>query len=176
MVQAHQRVGWPALRVAVSDAGSASRSFLRAAAAAVASAGSSVARTTGCDAYSAIMPTKCQGSFWANWPRTLTEPAFETAHQPAAGLMAFIGRPSPVFIEIAQKIAVWTGTVSSSLDSFTRFDEAAVGLTDFTGVVGDAQVRSKAWGPRQIFHATFLSPDAHPWKAGGREWVDRNVR
>lgn len=125
---------------------------------------------------SSLMAQKCQGSFWANWPKNTAEPAFEVAHQPAAGLMAFIGRPSPVFIEIAQKVAVWTGTVDSTRDLFNNFNESAVGITDSTGIVGNQQIRSKAWGPRNIAHATFLSPDTHPWKAGGLEWLDRNTR
>ena len=126
--------------------------------------------------YSGIMPLKCQGSFHANWPRNTAEPAFEVAHQPAVGLMAFISRPSPVFIEVAQKVAVWTGTVDSTRDLLNNVVEATFGLTDMTGVVGNTQVRSKGWGPRQIFHATFMSPDAHPWRAGGVEWIDRNTR
>lgn len=125
---------------------------------------------------SSLMAQKCQGSFWANWPKNTAEPAFEVAHQPASGLMAFIARPSPVFIEIAQKIGVWTGTVDSTRDLFNNFDEAAVGITDSTGIVGNQQIRAKAWGPRNIAHAAYLSPDDHEWKAGGLVWLDRNVR
>ncbi|MBB4844020.1 hypothetical protein HNP55_002556 [Paucibacter oligotrophus] len=126
--------------------------------------------------HSAIMPLKTQGSWYKNWPSNNAEPAFEVAHQPAAGLMAFVARPSPVYIEIAQKIAVWTGTIDASSDLLKYMDGAAAGISDPTGIVGNVQMRAKAWGPRNLCHATWLSPQDHPWRASGLQWLDRNSR
>ena len=92
------------------------------------------------------------------WPNNGAEPAWEVAHHPAAGLMAFMCRPSPVFIEIAQKIAVWNGTWSST-----------------SGVFGPAyQTRGKAWAVRSLAHAIFLTPDADAWKPAARSAMFRN--
>lgn len=131
---------------------------------------------TGAVPHSAVMPNKVQDSFWANWPSNTAGPAFEVAHQPAVGLMAFLSRPSPVFIEIAQKVGTWTATDYGTRDLKNNMDEAAVGIDDCTGIIGNQQIRSKAWGIRNILHPTFITPSSHPWRAGGVEWLDRNVR
>jgi hypothetical protein len=95
-----------------------------------------------------------------NWPRTATEPAWELAHHPAVGLMAFLCQPSPAFIEIAQKIAIWNATT-------LRKD----------GVFGFwSQVRGKAWGIRSLAHAIFLTPDGDPWKDAARASLAANAR
>jgi hypothetical protein len=94
------------------------------------------------------------------WPRTGSEPGWEVAHHPAVGLMAFLCQPSPVFIEIAQKIAIWNATALQ---------------TD--GVFGFwAQVRGKAWGIRSLTHAIFLTPDGDPWKAPAQGSLAANLR
>ena len=101
---------------------------------------------------------------------------WELAHQPAAGLMAFACRPSPVFIEQAQKIAVWNATRHGQSTITTGWAGAAVLADNTTGVLGFGghQVRGFAWGLRNLVQATFLSPDGSDWKAGGRYWVERN--
>jgi hypothetical protein len=84
-------------------------------------------------------------------------PGWEFAHQPAAGLMAFLCRPSPCFIELAQKIALWNATLY--LQSIIYY-----------------QTRGIAWGCRNIGHAIFLTPDAQDTlKTGLRGALARNV-
>jgi hypothetical protein len=118
------------------------------------------------DATTGLLPTitalagKSQQS---NWPNTTNNDdghggvlGWEVAHAPAAGLMAFMCRPSPVYIEIAQKIAVWTATWSTFQDS---------GYTT-TGVFGQYyQIRGRAWSIRNLAHAAMLTPDSQPWKS-----------
>lgn len=116
------------------------------------------------DAASGTVPTHVQTNGKSQqagtWPKTASEPGWELAHHPAVGLTAFLCQPSPVFIEIAQKIAVWNATALSK-----------------DGVFGFwAQVRGKAWGIRSLAHALFLTPDAHPWKAPARASLAANVR
>jgi len=99
------------------------------------------------------------------WPITHDEPTWETAHHPAVGLMAFLVRPSPVFIELAQKSAIW---------NITNLE--ADGILGFWG-----QVRGKAWGVRTLAHAIFVTPDAwadgtpNAWKVAARENLAQNV-
>lgn len=89
---------------------------------------------------------------------------WEAAHHPAAGLMAFVCRPSPVFIEIAQKIAAWNGVWSTYQGN------------GVTGVFGGAyQVRGRGWCMRSLAHAVFLTPDALPFKAAGKASLAANV-
>lgn len=95
----------------------------------------------------------------SNWPRDTAEPGWVVSHHPAAGLMAFLCRPSPVFIEIAQKIAVWNGTWSSSDGVFE----------------GWYQTRGKAWGIRSLTHAIFLTPQADAWRGAGASALYRNA-
>ncbi len=135
--------------------------------------------TTGLVPNAARMPAKCQQSSKANWPVTTASDAwatFEGAHQPAAGLMAFVARPSPVFIELAQKIAVWSGTSDSTNDRLSMFNGLSVGLTDLTGFPANGQTRSYAWGLRQLTHALFLSPNGSAWREGGKTWLGRAAR
>ena len=94
------------------------------------------------------------------WPNSRSEPTWEVAHHPAAGLMAFMCRPSPVFIEIAQKIAVWNGTWSSYDGTFGTY----------------YQTRGKAWCVRSLAHAIFLTPDADSWKQPARSALFRNAQ
>lgn len=137
----------------------------------------------------ARMPGKAQDG-GATWPVTESYTAsgtalFERAHQPAAGLMAFLSRPSPVFIEIAQKLAVWSATGTAASGVLSLFPASAVGVSDATGINYASQVRAFAWGVRQTLHATFLSPDGAlnaayagklTWRAGGKVWLGRSVR
>ena len=105
-------------------------------------------------------------SMQINWPVNWgnnTVMTWETAHHPAEGLMAFIARPSPVYIEIAQKIAVWNGTWST------------YGGTP-TGVFGQYyQTRGRAWGIRSLTHAIFLTPDSLAWKSAAKTSLNNNV-
>jgi hypothetical protein len=95
----------------------------------------------------------------ARWPNNAaSEPSWELAHHPAVGVMAFMVRPSPVFIELLQKIALWNRT-SQTDNAFGYW----------------AQVRGKAWGMRTLAHATFITPDSHPWKATARDSINLNV-
>jgi hypothetical protein len=103
-----------------------------------------------------------------SWPSTNSEPGWEIAHHPSHGLMAFLLRPSPCFIEIAQKIVVWNKQWSN-LYSFSPNHPGDVGTTGTYGLT--AQTRGKAWSIRSHSHAAFLTPDGHPWKAGARIYL-----
>jgi hypothetical protein len=88
------------------------------------------------------------------WPSNGGEPVWEIAHHPAAGLVAFMCRPSPVFLEIAQKIAfynkVWGWSVKPTFGDYY-------------------QTRGKAWAIRSHAHALFLTPDGEAWKESARK-------
>ena len=112
-------------------------------------------------------------SMQTNWPNLYagSHPAggtgWKDSHHPAVGLMGFLSRPSPVFIELAQKVAVWNGT-------FSRNDNGAAERA--TGIFVSAyQTRGKAWGMRSLAHATFLTPDSLPWKAAGKASITANL-
>lgn len=86
------------------------------------------------------------------WPRTTTKPAWggdvggtvDGSHVPSVGLVPFLCRPSPCFIEVAQKEFCWHATNYNSRDAATHpFD----------------QVRSRAWRLRNYAGAIFLTPD-----------------
>jgi hypothetical protein len=114
-----------------------------------------------------------------NWPGTGNPDermTWEVAHHPAAGFMAFVCRPSPIFIEIAQRIVVknctWStgGVGGQNLGAWS-----GTGITDSTGIYGYwYQERGRAWGIRSLVHATFLSPDGSDWRNGGKTWLDMN--
>jgi hypothetical protein len=114
-----------------------------------------------------------------NWPST-TNPnearTWEVAHHPAAGLMAFAARPSPIFIEVAQRIVVWNATWSAGpMGSANLQAWNGSGITDSTGVYGFYyQPRGRAWCLRSLVHATFLSPDGSAWREGGKRWLNLN--
>lgn len=91
------------------------------------------------------------------WHGTYSEPAWEEAHHPAAGLMAFMCRPSPAFIEIAQKISLWNHTIAYQPPGST-----------YGGIRWSTQVRAKAWTIRSLTHSTFLTPDGEAWKAAAK--------
>lgn len=92
---------------------------------------------------------------------------WEVAHHPAVGLMAFIANPDPVYIELAQKVALWNGTWSQYADAGPAYS---------TGVFGTVyQVRARAWGMRSLAHATFLTPTGHAWKSAGQDSLAANV-
>jgi hypothetical protein len=93
-----------------------------------------------------------------SWYGNSANPSWEEAHHPAAGLMAFMSRPSPAFIEIAQKISVWNHTIVY----------LAPGST-YGGVRWVTQTRAKAWTLRSLAHSTFLTPDADAWKAPAKQ-------
>ncbi len=117
-----------------------------------------------------------------NWPGTDNPEdrlCWETAHHPGAGLMAFVCRPSPVFIEIAQRIVVMNATWSGGgLDGFNMAGWGGTGITDSTGVYGYwYQTRGRAWGLRSLVHATFLTPETphgQAWRDGGKYWLNLN--
>jgi len=77
-----------------------------------------------------------------SWPETSEEPRWEAAHQPNVGVMAFLCRPSPCFIEIAQKAANWSGTYSDPI----AIPQAAY------------QTRGIAWNLKTMGMALFLTP------------------
>lgn len=121
------------------------------------------------DAGSGLVPTHAQiagkSSQEDTWPMTRDEPTWELAHHPAVGLVAFLARPSPVFIELAQKSAIWN-----------------VSTLDRNGLFGFwAQVRGKAWGMRTLAHAIFITPDAwgdgtpNAWKLAAQQSLVDNV-
>lgn len=109
-----------------------------------------------------------------SWPKLLPAGSlggvlgWETAHCPAAGLMGFISRPSPVFIEIAQKAAVWNGTWSAANNP--------PGFTWTAGVFGRwYQHRGRGWGIRSLSHAAFLLPRNDPWRDAAAQAMARNA-
>jgi hypothetical protein len=102
---------------------------------------------------------KTQQSNWPSLGNGQDRMTWEVAHHPAAGLTAFVCRPSPVYIELAQKVAVFNAT-------YTTFQD--VGPMTATGVFGQYyQMRGRAWGLRSLTHATFLTPANMPWRAAG---------
>lgn len=109
---------------------------------------------------SAIHPKRMSGV--QDWPTTATEPSIDggAAHHGAAGLMAFACRPSPVFIEIAQKLATWNGSNWSTTGEFST----------------DYQQRGYAWCMRSLGHAIFLTPDGEDWKAAAKADLYKNVQ
>ncbi|MCS6945906.1 MAG: hypothetical protein RMK97_10935 [Sutterellaceae bacterium] len=94
-----------------------------------------------------------------HWPSIGGEPAWEIAHHPAAGLMAFLCRPSPVFIEIAQKISVWNH-VWKNRNAGTMYGD----------VRWSEQIRGKAWAMRSLAHALFLTPEALRGAGQAQTW------
>ena len=111
----------------------------------------------------------------ANWPATYREPqqhtrnplAWEVSHHGAAGLIAFLCHPSPVVIEIAQKIAAFNGANMS---------------TNWVHGVANYQRRGVAWCVRSLAHAIFLTPDSfatgeiNSWKQPAKNALYRNVQ
>jgi hypothetical protein len=86
-----------------------------------------------------------------------SDPAvWEVAHQPAVGLVAFLCRPSPCFIEIAQKVATWSSTWTDPTVFMSKF----------------YQTRGRTWAYRNLAHAAFLTPNVHAdsaipaWRTG----------
>jgi hypothetical protein len=70
---------------------------------------------------------------------------WDYAHQPATGLLPFLCRPSPCFIELAQRVATYN----------------ALGNNTGDGLLGEFfETRGRAWGWRNIAHACFLTPDS----------------
>lgn len=125
------------------------------------------------DSSTGLVPTFAQigTKAWLNgagpWPMQAYNGSlgWEVAHHPATGLMAFAARPSPVFIELAQKVAVTNGTWSSNATpNFTA------GVHGFW-----YQVRGRAWCLRSLAHAAFLTPDADAWKTAARTALAANV-
>ena len=110
-----------------------------------------------------------------NWPNLYSGDGpmgWEVAHHPAVGLMAFVARPSPVFIELAQKVTIWNATWSL----FVGDRGPGAGMLSTTGLFGSVyQTRAKAWGIRSLAHAIFLTPDAHAWKAPALTSLALNV-
>jgi len=108
----------------------------------------------------AVHPKRMSGA--GDWPQNGNEPTIDggAAHHGAAGLMAFLCRPSPVFIEIAQKLATWNGTNWSTTGEFHN----------------DYQQRGYAWCMRSLAHAIFLTPDGEGWKAAAQADLYKNVQ
>jgi hypothetical protein len=77
-----------------------------------------------------------RGEQGGSWPTTDTTPDWKISHHPAGGLLAFMLRPSPVFLEICQKIGTKTAQFNPG------------------------QVRSKAWAIRSRAHAAFITPSS----------------
>jgi hypothetical protein len=81
------------------------------------------------------------------WPSLTTEPRYgpstnDASHIPAVALVPFLCRPSPCFIEIAQKDACWQHTNFNSTDGSHNYD----------------QLRSRAWRARNYMAAAYLTP------------------
>lgn len=100
-----------------------------------------------------------------NWPSLGTEPRYgpstnDASHIPAIALVPFLCRPSPMFIEIAQKELAWHHSNFNSTDGGHPYD----------------QVRSRAWRARNYSASIFLTPDADAArKAGYRAALASNI-
>lgn len=101
-----------------------------------------------------------------NWPSISTEPRWggasthDGSHIPALALVPFLCRPSPCFIEVAQKEFAWNHTNFASIDGGHPYD----------------QVRSRAWRARNYAATIFLTPDADSArKAGYRLALANNI-
>jgi hypothetical protein len=97
-----------------------------------------------------------QGS--QGWPANYAKPSTNKSgaghtHCPQIGLMAFLCRPSPCFIELAQKACLFNAT-------WTNRDTPLYGTS--------MEVRGKAWGLRDHAVSVFLTPDSHAWKAAAQ--------
>jgi hypothetical protein len=101
------------------------------------------------------------------WPETTQEPAWEVAHHPAEGLIAFMCRPSPCFFEIAQRITVWNATWNTGNWVFGYF----------------SQTRGRAWAMRSLAHSIFLTPtlaatdtaNVAAWRTGAQTAMQNNI-
>jgi hypothetical protein len=99
---------------------------------------------------------------------------WELMHHPAVGLAAFLARPSPVFIELAQKIAIWNAMWPTNFEN---------GAAQPTGVFrgGGCTTRGRAWALRSLAHAIYLTPDnlapatPDPWKPAAKTSLAANV-
>jgi hypothetical protein len=89
------------------------------------------------------------------------QPSWEIPHHGAAGLMAFMLRPSPVFIEIAQKVAMWGLAAANSTS--TGVFQPGIGQ------------RGEAWSLRSLVHAIHITPDGDTLKTSMRGAVDANM-
>jgi hypothetical protein len=125
------------------------------------------------DTTTGLVPTFTQigARGWQNglgqWPMQAYNGAmgWEVAHHPAAGLMAFLSRPSPIFIELAQKVAVVNGTYgAASTPNWTS------GLHGYY-----YQVRGRTWCLRSQAHAAFLTPTGDAWRASAVAMLAANV-
>lgn len=83
---------------------------------------------------------------------------WDYAHCPAVGLVAFLCRPSPCFIELAQKAAMF-GSAAYSDRLFGYY----------------YNTRGKAWCYRNLAFSVFLTPDAHPWKSSAETTLSANT-
>lgn len=102
-----------------------------------------------------------------NWPGlsgvhgvSANDPCPEQAHNGSAGLTAFLCQPSPMFIEAAQKNAIWHTTILERDNRAGFF----------------AQGRGRAWYMRTHGHAVFLTPDGDAWKSPAQTNIDKNVQ
>lgn len=110
----------------------------------------------------------------AGYPRTAGQfgsftgyGTFEVAHEPAIGLLAFMCRPSPCFIEIAQKIAHYNGV-----------GNASASYRNLWGYY--YQTRGKAFCMRNLGHAIFLTPSSvsanmTAWRTAGATNMEANL-
>lgn len=108
------------------------------------------------------VPTQAQisGKNTSNgdWPASAVEPGWggptqtnDGSHIPVVGLVPFLCRPSPCFIEIAQKEYAWNATNFNSLDGSHPYD----------------QMRGRAWRARNYGATIFLTPDSDSTRKSG---------
>jgi hypothetical protein len=104
-------------------------------------------------------------SFGGGFPKTGSIPfsnytpyEWDYAHSPAVGLMAFLCRPSPCFIELSQSVAAFQGMAYSD-QLFRLYFET----------------RARAWCFRNLAQATFLTPDGDAWKTSAKTNMAANV-
>jgi len=97
-----------------------------------------------------------------NWPVATSEPAWEHAHSPGIGLIAWMIDPAPVHVEIAQGIATWMHCWRNSGSTYP--------------ISGSGyQERGKAWLDRSYSHAIMLSP-AGAWKTACQKALSDAVK
>ena len=101
------------------------------------------------------VPTRAQttnkSTSGGTWPELTTEPRYggsstaDGSHIPSVALIPFLCRPSPMFIELAQKELAW--------------NQVDYSVNASGGHISD-QVRSRGWRMRNAAIATYLTPDS----------------
>jgi hypothetical protein len=125
------------------------------------------------------VPTKAQQKGKTNieskWPSVSTEPRYgqgdgDASHIPCIALVPFLCRPSPCFIELAQKEFIWHQAGYRNQADLDAGDDGSHSYD---------QTRSRAWRARAYAVTIFLTPDSETtrkadYRAVLRAEIDRD--